>query len=576
MTRLIMLLVFGDLVRSTFLFLHSVVSIARGTVMTESAFCQAGGFFVQYGTETSGKSRCSYWRFRTNMAKDYAVLVIALHNALQIFHPSTSLHSNGLYAYRYLVYFGAVVIPSTMASLAFINPDWGYMSQGAFCSLPLRPFWYRLALAWIPRYIIAVVILGLAVAIYTHVGFEFPRVAEMAENSTQTYSNITTMLSGSDLTIDPATSADEQRLRAFRRGSSVVSMAPTSRHASVVASLGASSEDAHEVRRSDSVHTTRPPRRRFTFNPLRTSAPKPETKPSDPEAKPETQSPNYSALDSAASTLSRCPTAHPNNQRALQRSRIHRQVRLTFIYPIIYILMWLIPFVNHCMSYHDYWAAHPLYWLSLLSSICIASMGAVDCLVFSLRERPWRHIPSSDGSFLGSFNFWRTIPPIKANGALVGSHRRPSRAAQHIYPVASPETPHVQRDAGWKSNVARMGRSMRTSGSSDQAMGRAEMARTRLEMEKEERRSAWYWSAGERRKSTIRDTVEGREHDGREVRFADGRHEQGDYIDVEDHAGDGRQPDRDEVEAGMGAELESGMAGDGSRRRSLRTRSVST
>jgi hypothetical protein len=496
------------------------------------------------------------------MATDYAVLVIALHNALQVFRPSTSLHADGLYTYRYLVYFGAVAIPSTMASLAFINPNWGYMSQGAFCSLPLRPFWYRLALAWIPRYIIAVVILGLAVAMYTHVGFEFPQLRDLADNSGRSYSNTTTMSSASepDLTVEPAASAEEQRLRAFRRGSSVVSMAGSSRHASVVASLGALSEDAHNVRRSDSVRTTRPPRRRLTLNPLRTS---PETKPREAEAKAETQSPSYSVLDSAASPLSRCPTAHAAHQRTLQRSRIHRQVRMTFIYPIIYILMWLIPFVNHCMMYHDYWAAHPLYWLSLLSSICISSMGAVDCLVFSLRERPWRHIPTSDGSFLGSFNFWRTIPNIKANGAVVRPHRRPSRSAQYVYPEASPETPYVERDAGWKSSVARVGRSVRTSGSSDQAVGQAEMARTRLEMEKEERRSAGYWSAGERRKSMIRDIIEGREHDGREVHFVQIGNEEGGTGGVEDQAGEGA------------AGEESGMAGGGSRKGSQRTRSVS-
>jgi hypothetical protein len=62
-----------------------------------------------------------------------------------------------------------------MASLAFINPQWRYLSQGAFCTLAIRQFWYRLALAWIPRYLVAIIIIGLAIAIYTYVGFEFRR-----------------------------------------------------------------------------------------------------------------------------------------------------------------------------------------------------------------------------------------------------------------------------------------------------------------------------------------------------------------------------------------------------------------
>ena len=53
--RLIMLLIYGDLMRSTWLFLFAVISIARGTIYTQSSLCQASGFLVQYGTETSGQ-----------------------------------------------------------------------------------------------------------------------------------------------------------------------------------------------------------------------------------------------------------------------------------------------------------------------------------------------------------------------------------------------------------------------------------------------------------------------------------------------------------------------------------------
>jgi hypothetical protein len=49
-----MLLIFGDLMKASWLFFFAVVSIAKGTVFTESALCQASGFMVQYGTETSG------------------------------------------------------------------------------------------------------------------------------------------------------------------------------------------------------------------------------------------------------------------------------------------------------------------------------------------------------------------------------------------------------------------------------------------------------------------------------------------------------------------------------------------
>jgi G protein-coupled receptor GPR1 len=59
-----MLLIYGDLTRSTWLFLFAVISIARGRVYTHSAFCQASGFLVQYGTETSGEHHESSLRKR--------------------------------------------------------------------------------------------------------------------------------------------------------------------------------------------------------------------------------------------------------------------------------------------------------------------------------------------------------------------------------------------------------------------------------------------------------------------------------------------------------------------------------
>lgn len=40
------------------------------------------------------------------------------------------------------------------------------------------------------------------------------------------------------------------------------------------------------------------------------------------------------------------------------------------------------------MQYNNYWAQHPPYVLSCLSIFCVTTMGVVDCLIFSLRERP--------------------------------------------------------------------------------------------------------------------------------------------------------------------------------------------
>lgn len=54
-TRLIMLLIYGDLMKALCLFSLAVVAMGSGDITTQSIFCQCSGFFLQYGTETSGK-----------------------------------------------------------------------------------------------------------------------------------------------------------------------------------------------------------------------------------------------------------------------------------------------------------------------------------------------------------------------------------------------------------------------------------------------------------------------------------------------------------------------------------------
>jgi hypothetical protein len=64
-TRLIVLLVYGDLMRASWFFVAAVVMLARCTVKTSSSFCQSSGFLIQYGTETSGGCQ----QFRENWAR---------------------------------------------------------------------------------------------------------------------------------------------------------------------------------------------------------------------------------------------------------------------------------------------------------------------------------------------------------------------------------------------------------------------------------------------------------------------------------------------------------------------------
>jgi G protein-coupled receptor GPR1 len=98
---------------------------------------------------------------------------MSIHAALSIFHSSAALGERGLYPIRHTVFVLWVLLPAFASGLAFVNRSGGYTTSGAYCYLPIRPFWYRLALSWIPRYLILVMIASIYLAIYLFVKRNF-------------------------------------------------------------------------------------------------------------------------------------------------------------------------------------------------------------------------------------------------------------------------------------------------------------------------------------------------------------------------------------------------------------------
>ncbi|EUC50725.1 hypothetical protein COCMIDRAFT_31930 [Bipolaris oryzae ATCC 44560] len=440
--RLLMLLICGDLIRAFCFVVGAIVMLARGPVESTSAYCQSSGFFIAFGTEIS----------------DFAVLMIAIHTALQVFRPSGQAPSEGLHPYKYYVYAGVFCAPTVSASLAFLNTQGAYRLQGAYCLLPTRPFWYRLALAWIPRYFIVLIIISLAIAIYTYVGWEFKNYNAMSRKLGYTLNNDLTRAS-----ID---------IRASRTNASLFGdgYVPSEEFATRPASIMTQQKQSGLHSRRTSTTSQKPvtvPERRYsaslTCNEL-CGAPGPTsiltastspTAPSfvrstrrfrthgkhsgparpplvsipsgqtvgrvehDDSLHPCVSSSHTDILSASTPTLHAFPAASSTPELALleppspgfnrmirQRARIHRQLRLTFIYPMVYTLMWVAPFVYHCLMYNDYYVRKPIWGIRLASSFCIVSMGFVNCLVFSLQEKPWRGIATSDGTLLGSFFVW--------------------------------------------------------------------------------------------------------------------------------------------------------------------------
>jgi len=59
-----------------------------------------------------------------------------------------------------------------------------------------------------------------------------------------------------------------------------------------------------------------------------------------------------------------------------------------FIYPLVYAVMWFPPFISHCYFYTK--EHNPPFALSCLSLVLLSLQCAVDCLIFGIREKPWR------------------------------------------------------------------------------------------------------------------------------------------------------------------------------------------
>ena len=392
--------------------------------------------------------------------------MIAIHTALYIFKPRHSKGEGGLYPYRNYAYSLWVIFPVVMASLAFINDQDAYTTEGTYCYLPVRPFWYRLALGWIPRYLIFIFILGIYASIYYYVRYKFHGFNKVGKAQ----SDQTNTSTGSVL----------QPQRPLKRNSipptptlACHGLIPESRQASVV----------EDDKRKSAIESSSEPSsglitgaHRFMWASLKAPddfAPTPPSEPSILEVdsfvgpstpQPILQSPSavsisprpqsFTPLDSRATSwrdgfvrrfspdphgnsstkhsivdiftvLRQHPNASevstPLSQLQLMNSRgqtfadaemlrtrdkIRRQLRFLFIYPLVYIGMWILPFISHVLQYDDRYALNPPFGLTCITTICICSQAAVDSWLFSTREKPWRHIPGGGGGFWESLKFW--------------------------------------------------------------------------------------------------------------------------------------------------------------------------
>ncbi|KAF2771393.1 hypothetical protein EJ03DRAFT_381274 [Teratosphaeria nubilosa] len=431
---LVLLLILGDFWKTLWILIFAGYVFRTGGVTTQDPFCQASGYLLQDAVE----------------ACDLAILLMSIHMFLQLFPPKNSvLGHDGLYRIRKWVLAAWIILPNLDASLAFINSKAGYVTAGAFCALPIRPYWYRLALSWIPRYMIWIVILGVAFRIYRHVGKEF-KVFGDAHDVTSSM-EFRTESAGQAPAITTHTPSQDENLAPDDHGVGTASVptgqqkpsppgstnfypfVPSSRRPSVpnwsapcdppgdcssgdapsvksgsgsrrgskqvgaAAPAGAEAEDFAIHANYDysrhrgsvgTVNTMRSLVRQSTFD-------------ASPALPPITEGRLANSISSTP------PTSAATQLMRTRRRAIQRQLRLLFIYPCVYLIFWTLPFVAHAFNYNDYYAQHPVFGLTVCNIFCQTFLPVVDVSIFCWREKPWRHIPGSNGTFWGSFAFWR-------------------------------------------------------------------------------------------------------------------------------------------------------------------------
>lgn len=380
--HLILFLILSDTWKSLWYFIFPIVLFTHGKVDSASAFCQASGFLLSLGLEAS----------------DFAILMIALHTILYVFKRPQIKGEGGLYPYRKYIYPLWLCLPVLSAGLAFANASGeGYVTSGTFCYLPKRPFWYRLALSWIPRYLIFITIFTMYAMIWAYVNRKFKAFNDMGIDNSRYASasgshNISekgqSRNNSKDLNFTAVGNAGINPPEATERPQweevSFITSKPLQdagiTEADFAVDAGSSLTETQVASQHVSMHS-------ITQDPVSKSRKQSEA--------PTVATSNTEDHVRKESTIKAAPANGATNTIKSTRSQIRRQLRLLFVYPLVYILMWTFPFASHCLLYSDYYTAHPPFWLSVVTTAALSLQASVDCAVFSWRERPWNRIDES-------------------------------------------------------------------------------------------------------------------------------------------------------------------------------------
>lgn len=351
---LIMLLIASGMLKALWYWIPPIAILARREPISHG-FCQGAGFLLAVGIEAS----------------DSIILLIAMHTALTIFAARKANSQTGLYPYRWAAYIFLALFSITVASLAFVNPSSPYVSQGTFCYLPARPIWYRLVLSWIPRYLILCIILGIYLAVYLYTKSKFGDFDD-AKFSTHSFASESTPHNSRTDRLEPRPSFGLDGAEDPQTGEPNMEMSsPTL--GSLIAFRRATETDISPSKSYEPVEV--PPLRIINRTPTLLEALRDST---------------------LFSTANRRLESSANAALRQRHKAIKKQLRYLFVYPLVYLAMWIPAFVNQCYFYTK--RRDPPFVLNTISICCLPLQCAVDCFIFSQREKPWRQRNEKAGS----------------------------------------------------------------------------------------------------------------------------------------------------------------------------------
>jgi G protein-coupled receptor GPR1 len=435
-----------------------IAYVATGPISSSDVLCQVSGFFLTSSIEGA----------------DISVLIIAIHSALCIFRHHKPGGETGLYPYRLYAYAFWFIVPIILASVVPLTGQ-RFAYNGLYCYLPVDPPWYRVGLSWIPRYIILGVIFSVYGCVYIYVGC---RLRYLRRDQWQASRQNSIASHKNRLSQPPPSLLDQSTGRVIThvirdRQQSVasdVSFVKPNDSAALMTAVQPEdvawnwSEPSHDGNRQISPKPQGPSSgptspTRVSFSPEASNLLLPpsthlssahmaltQSAPNDhPTWRPLGRRPlslTSDELDNAALTIPgvlhqsspkasnfehnlSSPSVHliePLTDEALliSRNKTRRQLRLLFIYPMIYVIAWVAPFVSQIYRYGDaalLAQSYPLL-MSTITSLCIGA--AVDCCFFSAWEKPWRQLQG--GFWEGLFMRFR-IGRSRKNGGRTREER---------------------------------------------------------------------------------------------------------------------------------------------------------